>query len=1576
MVSGTLTLDGRITVNGGAASGSTHKWTGGSSGGSIYIVTHTLTGSGVLQANGGGTAYASPLYYWAGGGGRIAVHYQLSTFTGTAEAKGGAGRGGRLGGEDGTVGFFDDQNAILYVGHAFRFQDNDSPFEYARVVFDGSTATIHGDLTVPELEVGNGSSLRFDDTRVDAGSVAIDASSVELVDQTALTVSGSAHLSSAASLRFQGAQTLSVPLLAIDGGSTLTLSGEETLSAGEITLTGGSTVTHLSGRRVSLQAEDISIDATSSIVADEKGYSAQQGPGASPNNRVGASYGGSGFDGESYKEETTYGSALAPVELGSGSWQKAGGGAVQLVVSGTLTLDGRITANGGNAAIGIGSSGGSSGGSIYVITNALAGSGMLQANGGKGHFSYVYYGAGGGGRIAVYYQSSTFTGTAEAKGGVGRSRPGGQDGTVILLGEQNDMPLTFFNLTEKSSISKTYSETILTQQVATNDVIVSGDLTGTLDFTDFRIVTVTSGSFSDKGFFDAQWEADLDGVTYNGTYKGAMYPNPQERKIHLDGMIEGDLKGIAESVLTESILESGTFDKFQSSWYLNRATGAGTFSLTLGLESNLSYLFSDSHTSQIQIYQGNFDGSCIGHYSGPIDAVVTQLLITEEGEYINEGYSIISYNTRIGSGSGWFYINQNTPGVTAFRGLFNEPLVGAVAASLNSNKPTKTLLGTIERLDLGLPAMADLEVRTWGPRRASPGQTIDYIVEVQNNGVASAENVVVTDWLPSEVQYISSTENGIYKWETHEVFWKLGTMPPKSRKVVSARVELEWGLPAGQFSNRAMVGTTSEEKDSYLTGESGFCGDISDYLNYEIPPAGYAELVNSDEWKDFLQNPDFEDIYLYAQGLGFNSVEGDSTTIRIRYEDGSLFIAPIMLSESSEDVLLAADLIGTDGESWTFLVRYSQDSVSLIDKQGGVSISYDGSIDLLSNAFFAKPTRAEECLAGCNKWACIENCQLETIVGYVPLFGCVHDCGLTIVDCVGTIFEKERWRKCISGWGNCGLSCFCSNLPGDAKTLCPLLTFKYNVWKCNWICEADNKAFGCGAYSSVGDSRAKCRRNGRQPCLTYVAERCGEDCAWDIIDAEKKYCEQKSWTNCKDRCCWCMGDNPFESGLQGGCDCSGSPQYNEACQDARITPAGDPNMKYGPEGDILPGHKLSYRVEFENEGEGIAFGVYFTDILDEDLDDSTLEIGPVISTADGTEIAPTGTYNPDSRTITWLVGEVGPSEGGYADISVNVRSDAPYGTEVINFATVYFPSVPEETPTNGIVNTVRWKVDTAYDFPQLGWHLVSLPVQPENDSTRVLFPTSLEAYEWNGNVQQYLESKRVALEQGYWLALPAAVQKTVTGYPLEGYNRHLSTGWHLIGSLQEELSINDLVDDPDGAIFVVYGWDPTNQTYYETATLEPGKGYWVGVLQSCELTIGTAEPSPKIVQKGGEPLAIQAFYEKYGSMPPPPPSKIDGPQQARVLPLTYELYQSYPNPFNPETVIRFALPELGQTRLDIYNALGQHIRALIDEELPAGYHRARWDGRTEDGLPAGSGVYLYRIISGSYVQTKKMVMLR
>ncbi len=95
-----------------------------------------------------------------------------------------------------------------------------------------------------------------------------------------------------------------------------------------------------------------------------------------------------------------------------------------------------------------------------------------------------------------------------------------------------------------------------------------------------------------------------------------------------------------------------------------------------------------------------------------------------------------------------------------------------------------------------------------------------------------------------------------------------------------------------------------------------------------------------------------------------------------------------------------------------------------------------------------------------------------------------------------------------------------------------------------------------------------------------------------------------------------------------------------------------------------------------------------------------------------------------------------------------------------------------------------------------------------------------------------------------------------------------------------------------------------------------------------------------------------------------------------VIPTAYALYQNYPNSFNPSTQIRFDLPEGTNVRLVIYNIMGQSVRTLVDGHMAAGAYNVAWNGLDDSGQPVGSGMYLYRVSAGSFVQIKKMLLTR
>ena len=90
-----------------------------------------------------------------------------------------------------------------------------------------------------------------------------------------------------------------------------------------------------------------------------------------------------------------------------------------------------------------------------------------------------------------------------------------------------------------------------------------------------------------------------------------------------------------------------------------------------------------------------------------------------------------------------------------------------------------------------------------------------------------------------------------------------------------------------------------------------------------------------------------------------------------------------------------------------------------------------------------------------------------------------------------------------------------------------------------------------------------------------------------------------------------------------------------------------------------------------------------------------------------------------------------------------------------------------------------------------------------------------------------------------------------------------------------------------------------------------------------------------------------------------------------AIPQTFELSQNYPNPFNPETEIRYQTPEVSQVTLTVYDVLGREVATLVNEQLPAGIHRATWDA---GGFP--SGMYLYRLTANGFVETKKLILLK
>jgi hypothetical protein len=109
------------------------------------------------------------------------------------------------------------------------------------------------------------------------------------------------------------------------------------------------------------------------------------------------------------------------------------------------------------------------------------------------------------------------------------------------------------------------------------------------------------------------------------------------------------------------------------------------------------------------------------------------------------------------------------------------------------------------------------------------------------------------------------------------------------------------------------------------------------------------------------------------------------------------------------------------------------------------------------------------------------------------------------------------------------------------------------------------------------------------------------------------------------------------------------------------------------------------------------------------------------------------------------------------------------------------------------------------------------------------------------------------------------------------------------------------------------------------------------------------------------------------SDPASPETATNGDQD---IPEAFALYPNVPNPFNPATTIRFAMPEPGHAVLSVHDPTGRRVAVLADGDFKAGEFVKNWDGRDESGREMGSGIYFARLVAGEYTATRKMVLLK
>jgi N-acetylneuraminic acid mutarotase len=175
----------------------------------------------------------------------------------------------------------------------------------------------------------------------------------------------------------------------------------------------------------------------------------------------------------------------------------------------------------------------------------------------------------------------------------------------------------------------------------------------------------------------------------------------------------------------------------------------------------------------------------------------------------------------------------------------------------------------------------------------------------------------------------------------------------------------------------------------------------------------------------------------------------------------------------------------------------------------------------------------------------------------------------------------------------------------------------------------------------------------------------------------------------------------------------------------------------------------------------------------------------------------------------------------------------------------------------------------------------------------------------------------------------------------------------------------------DGIIYTVGGASNPASPYSQVFACDPSTGEWLEktAMSMARFALGVGVVNGKIYAIGGGigwlPLPLSIVEEYDPTLTSVEDFSLDN------ISTRFVLQQNYPNPFNPFTNIEFSIPKSEYVILKIYNILGEEVATLVSKDHTAGKYKYNWDASS-----MASGVYLYRIQAGDYVEVKKMVLLR
>ena len=492
---------------------------------------------------------------------------------------------------------------------------------------------------------------------------------------------------------------------------------------------------------------------------------------------------------------------------------------------------------------------------------------------------------------------------------------------------------------------------------------------------------------------------------------------------------------------------------------------------------------------------------------------------------------------------------------------------------------------------------------------------------------------------------------------------------------VRVRVQSLWGLPASfPDASAVMMGGSNLQIAPYAIDTAPYAAHTPVQVtgSSQLTDAQINAALNASPALRTLHNQFIAQGYKRLGGTELTSSDGHHTTQVLLVHPQSSALVDLRRDQTTNEIAA---------------ITFAGDVVTVTDGNGAVSF------DLLQNTASGTGLWAENALFGgaaaapnaslaeeIRPFTCFRNCALKetgmwaikklssTVKAVMAMRGCLQAIGgdpAAVDTCVSLFTNKvsetvpgfsevKAFTKCLSE---------CVNPDTRQKHVCtgPLTTVDLPTW--SW--------FNPASWTEGGRKRQ------------YIVYECdtgtGMWSSASILYCPRGFVAQQGANDGDGHpCVPANEDVAFAYGYD-------DRKVPSASSPVTLNVAKDPNAKYGVYGAmqaaVLPDQTLSYKITCENEGSGTAYGVYILDTLSQQLDETTLDLGGI------------GQYSAALRQVSWDIGDLTPkgSPGSKAERSFTIKPKAglPSGTQILNQGIVYFPSVPETTPTNVVVNTIQ-----------------------------------------------------------------------------------------------------------------------------------------------------------------------------------------------------------------------------------------------------------------------------------------------